>query len=617
MEVPKKSQKTSKRKPKNLPATPQADVDAFVYEFGPFVLDEKEQLLTRNGNAVPLTPKVFDILLLLVQNSGSLVSKQSLLGKIWPDAFVEEANLNVNVATLRKALGERPTEHHFIETIPKRGYRFVANVVKLKVGCDSRHCISTKPDSKPAETNRKRKSKVFNSLAVLPFYNESSDPNAEYLSDGLTESIINSLSHLKDLRIIGHNSVFRYIGKEHDGRVVGKELRVKLVVTGRILLLGETLIVRAELIDVQTGWHIWGEQYHRKFSDVLKVEKEVSQKISSALKHRLTREEKVDVSSSSTENAEAHKAYLKGRYHWSKFDLISSKKAAEYFLQAIEIDPTYALAYAGLADAYYRLANVYAPTREAMPKARAAAMKALEIDDTLSEAHAAMGIIKMFYEWDWSGAEKEFNRAIESNHNNAIAHQRFGLYFNLLGRFDEATRELELAMLIDPLSPHSYWSITLTYFLTRQYEKTIEEVQRTLEMEHDYKPALYLLGRTYEQCGQLDQALEVFKRILALSNVPMFLGALGHSYARSGEHEKARRVLKDLQEQSKERYVSAYSQAIIHQALGEEDQTFLCLEKACEDRCEMMTWLKIDPDFESVQNDLRFTNLLRRVGLSN
>jgi TolB-like protein/tetratricopeptide (TPR) repeat protein len=617
MEVPRKSQKISKRKPKGLPATHHADVGAVVYEFGPFLLDEKEQLLTRNGNAVPLTPKVFDILLLLVQNSGCLVSKQSLLGKIWPDAFVEEANLNVNVATLRKALGERPTEHQFIETIPKRGYRFVANVVKLKVYRDPGHGTATKPDSQWAETNREREAKIFNSLAVLPFYNESSDPNVEYLSDGLTESIINSLSHLQDLRIIGHNSVFRYRGKELDGRMAGKELRVKSVVTGRILQFGEKLIVRAEMIDVQTGWHIWGEQYHRKLVDVLKVQQEVSHKISLALKHLLTHEGKVKVSSRSIENAEAHKAYFKGRYHWSKFDLVSSKKAAEYFVQAIEIDPTYALAYAGLADAYYRLSNVYAPTREAMSKARAAAMKALEIDDTLSEAHAAMGIIKMLYEWDWSGAEKEFNRAIKSNHNNAIAHQRFGLYFNLLGRFDEAIRELELAMRIDPLSPHSYWSFTLTYFLTRQYDKAVEEVQKTLEMERDYKPALYLLGRTYEQCGQQDQAIEVFKRILALSNAPMFLGALGHSYARSGEHEKARKVLKDLQEQSKQRYVSAYSQAIIHLALGEKNQTFLCLEKACEDRCEMMTWLKIDPDFEAVQSDLRFTTLLRRVGLSN
>ena len=344
----------------------------------------------------------------------------------------------------------------------------------------------------------------------------------------------------------------------------------------------------------------------------------MSQKISIALKHQLTHEEKVKVSGSSTENAEAYKAYLKGRHHWSKFDLVSSKKAADYFVQAIEIDPTYALAYAGLADAYYRLSNVYAPTREAMPKAKAAAKKALEIDDTLSEAHAAMGIIKLFYEWDWLGAEKEFNKAIESNHNNAIAHQRFGLYFNLLGQFEEARRELELAMLIDPLSPHSYWSLTLTFFLTRQYEKAIQEVQKALEMERDYKPALYLLGRTYEQFGQLDQAIEVFKRILTLSNnAPMFLAALGHSYALSGEHRQARKVLEDLQQQSKHSYVSAYGQAIIHLALDDKDRTFSCLENACEDRCEMMTWLRIDPDFDSIRSDLRFTSLLRRVGLSN
>ena len=609
MEVLKKPQKISKRSPKRSKTQGALGSGNVYYKFGPFNLDEAERLLLRNGVKVPLTPKVFDTLLILVQNAGKLVTKEHLLQNVWPDTFVEEANLSVNVATLRKALSDGHGEPDFIETLPKRGYRFAANVI-------TERRQNTAPVRKVHEDSHKPHREKVHSLAIMPFYNESPDPNAEYLSDGLTESIINSLSHLQGLRIIGHNSVFRYRGKELDGRVVGKELRVKSIVTGKILQLGERLIVRAEMIDVQTGWHLWGEQYPRKLSDVLKVQEEVSQKISIALKHILTREEKAKVSSSSsTENPDAYKAYLKGRHHWGKFDLSSSRKAAEYFVQAIEIDPTYALAYAGLADAYYRLSNVYAPTREAMPKARAAALKALEIDDTLSEAHAAMGIIKMFYEWDWSGAEEEFNKAIENNHNNAIAHQRFGLFFNLRERFDEARQELDQAVLIDPLSPHSYWSLALTYFLTRQYEKAIEEVQKALEMERDYKPVLYLLGRTYEQCGQVDQAIEIFKKIFALSNSPMFLGALGHAYAVSGQERLAREVLNDFQELSKRSYVSAYSQAIIHLALGDEDQTFACLEKACNDRCEMMTWLRIDPCFDTIRSDPRFTNLLHRVGL--
>ena len=608
MEVLKKRQKISKRNPKGSKAqTPKSD--SVCYRFGLFQLDEAERLLSRGGVKVPLTPKVFDTLLILVQRAGKLVTKEYLLQKVWPDTFVEEANLSVNIATLRKALGVAG-ESEYIETLPKRGYRFAVKVISERW---QRPATTRKADG----DLRKQNHDGVHSLAIMPFSNKSSDPNAEYLSDGLTESIINSLSHLQDLRIISRSSVFRYKDKELDVRMIGRQLRVKSVVTGRILQLGQKLIIRAELIDAQTGWHLWGEQYQRKFSDVLKVQQDVSQKISVALKHHLTREEKVKVTSRSTENAEAYKAYLKGRYHWSKFDLNSSKKAAEYFLQAIEIDPTYALAYAGLADAYYRLSNVYAPSRDSMPKAKAAAMKALEIDDTLSEAHAAMGIIKLLFEWDWSGAEEEFNKAIERNHNNAIAHQRFGLYFNLLGRFEEATRELELAMLIDPLSPHSYWSLTLTLFLTGQYEKAIEEVQKTFEIERDYKPALYLLGRTYEKCGRLDEAIEVFKRLLALSNAPLFLGAMGHSYALSGNHREARQVLSDLDQQSKRCYVSAYSQAIIHLALGDKDQTFTCLEKAYAARCEMMTWLRIDPDFNSVRNDPRFIDLLRRVGLGS
>src|SRR6185369_8533104 len=226
-----------------------------------------------------------------------------------------------------------------------------------------------------------------------------------------------------------------------------------------------------------------------------------------------------------------------------------------------------------------------------------------------------MGILKMLYEWDWPGAEKEFIKAIESNHNNAIAHQRFGLYFNLLGRFDEARSELELAMLIDPLSPHSYWSLTLTYFLTCQYDKAIEEVKKALEIERDYKPALYLLGRTYERCGRVDEAIEIFKKIFASSNSPMFLGALGRAYASRGKQRLAKDVLKELEVLSKRCYVSAYSRAIIHLALGDEKRTFEYLEKACDDRCEMMTWLNIDPTFDNIRTDPRFTTLLHRVGL--
>ena len=607
MEILKKPQKISKRSPKG--SKTEAASGSVYYRFGSFQLDEAERLLLCNGVKVPLTPKVFDTLLILVQSAGRLVTKEELLQKVWPDSFVEEANLSVNIATLRKALSDGHGEAEFIETLPKRGYRFTANVII------ERWEENAPPVRKANGTLPRQHRDTLHSLAIMPFYNESPDPNAGYLSDGLTESIINSLSHLQGLRIIGHNSVFRYRGKELDGRMVGKELRVRSVVTGKILQLGERLIIRAEMIDVHTGWHIWGDQYDRKLSNVLRLQEEISQKISAALKDRLTSEKKAQASSGSTENTEAYKAYLKGRHHWGKFDLVSSRKAAEYFVQAIEIDPTYALAYAGLADAYYRLSNVYAPTREAMPKARAAAVKALEIDGTSSEAHAAMGIIKMFYEWDWSGAEKEFKKAIENNHNNAIAHQRFGLYFNLLGRFDEAVRELELAVLIDPLSPHSYWSLTLTYFLTCQYEKAIEEVQKALEIERDYKPVLYLLGRTYERTGQLDQAIEVFKKIFALSNSPMFLGALGRAYAGSGQHELARDVLKELEELSKRYYVSAYSKAIIHLALGDEEHALACLEKACDDRCEMMTWLRIDPSFDSIRSDPRFTNLLHRVGL--
>ena len=316
-----------------------------------------------------------------------------------------------------------------------------------------------------------------------------------------------------------------------------------------------------------------------------------------------------------TENGEAYKNYLKGRYHWNKFDQISLKRAIDYFSRAIDADPTYALAYAGLADSYYRLSNVYAPTRDAMPKAKAAAIKALEIDDELSEAHAALGLIRMLYEWDWSGAQKELGRAVEITPNNAVAHQRLGLFLMLLGRFHEAKQHLEIVLTVDPLSAHAYWHTALSLFLQHKHELAIEEIRKALDLDSHFQPALYLLGRIQLALGKIGRALEVFTRLLALSDAPLFVAALGYSYALAGKKRQARSVLMELESQSIHRYVSAYSKATIHLALGEKNDAFSCLEEACTNRCEMLTWLKVDPAFDIVRTDLRFTNLLRRVGL--
>jgi TolB-like protein/Tfp pilus assembly protein PilF len=614
MEVPKKSRKTSKRKPKDLPA-PQADTEAFVYGFGPFLLDEKERLLIRNGKAVPLTPKVFDVLLLLLQNSGSLVSKHSLLSKIWPDAFVEEANLNVNIATLRKALGERPGEDHYIETIPKLGYRFVAKVVKREANCSASRRHSSPTLYVERQTENDRELKNFNSLAVLPFHNGSEDPNTEYLSDGLTESIINSLSQLKDLRVLGRNTVFRYKYKEIDPQQIGQELGVRSVLTGRVLQLGDRTIIRAEVTDVKDGWQIWGEQYQRKLSDILAVQEGIAEEISSKLRLKLTVDEKRLLTKRHTDNSAAYHFYLKGRYHWNKYAHKGLSTAIEYFRKAIEEDPVYALAYVGLSDSYYRLSNLYSPTTEVMPKAKLAAQRALEIDETLAEAHAALGLVLMFYEWDWTGARREFSRAIELNPGCAVAHQRLAQYLNYVGNFAEAMHEEELALHLDPLSPSICSSIALEFFFMGDYEQAIQQAEKTLEIDPDYHPTHYLLGWIHKRRGDLAKALDSFERVMILDDSSLFLAALGHAYGLNGDQTKALSILDQLDKRSKHQYVSSYCRALVYVGLDNKDLAFQWLERAFKERSEMIPWLKVGADCDSLRSDPRFHNLLRRCGL--
>ncbi len=607
MKVLREFQKISKRTPADGGTTTSGRL---VYKFGPFVLDQLERVLLRGEESVSLTPKVFDTLVALVGSAGHLVTKEGLLEEVWPDTFVEEANLSVNIAVLRKALGKHGDNQQYIETISKRGYRFAANVERVE-----RDSVESSV-KQPASTGKTSAPQSASSLAVLPFENVGADPNFEYLSDGLTESIINGLSHLKNLRVSARNTVFRYkVANRIDPQEIGQELGVQSIVTGRILQFGDRVVISAELVDVTNGWQLWGEQYHRSLSDVLEIQEEISQAICSRLKARLTREEKERLGQYYTEDPEAYHLYLKGRYHWNKYAEQGLRKAIDYFSQAIEVDPTYALAYAGIADSYYRLSNLYAPVTEAMPKVKAAALKALEIDETLAEAHAALGLVNMSYEWDWASAEIEFTRAVALKPNYAIAHQRLGLFFQLQERFDRAITEMQAAVELDPLSPQLCQSIATTFFLMRDYDQALKELQKALEMDGNYYPALYLLGHINVQQGNLTEAIAIFQRILNLADAPILHAALGRALALAGQQSSARKVLKDLEQQSKERYVSGTHKAVIHLALGDTNRTFECLEEALRNRCEMMTWLKVDPAYDTIRRDLRFQKLLRRVGL--
>jgi TolB-like protein/Tfp pilus assembly protein PilF len=450
---------------------------------------------------------------------------------------------------------------------------------------------------------------------VLPFENESKDPDVEYLADGLTESIINNFSHLEDFRVIGRNTVFRYKAKSPDPQTIGEELGVRSLLTGRILRLGDEVIIRAEVVDVKEKWQIWGEQYHRKFSDLLMVQEEISEEISKKLKLKLTVDEKKLLTKRYTDNPAAYHLYLKGRYHWNKYAHKGLSTAIEYFRKAIEEDPLYALAYAGLSDSYYRLSNLYAPTAEAMPKAKLAAQRALEIDDTLPEAHAALGLVLMFYDWDWQNAKKEFSRAIELNPGCAIAHQRLAQYFNLVSNFAEAMREYAVALDLDPLSPTICSSVAFEFFLMGDYDQAIQQAEKSLEIDPNHPPTHYLLGWVHQRRGDFSKALDSFERVTILDDSSLYLAALGHAYGLNGDQPKALNVLDQLEKRSKHQYVSSYCRALVYVGLDEKDLAFQWLERAFEERSEMIPWLNTGVDCDSLRSDPRFHNLLRRCGL--
>jgi len=458
--------------------------------------------------------------------------------------------------------------------------------------------------------------KAIDSVAVLPFANASGDPNTEYLSDGITEGVINSLSQLPQLQVMARSTVFHYKGRDDDPRKIGRDLHVGAVLVGRILQRGERVNIQTELVDVATGSQIWGEQYNRGLADLQTVQEEISREISGKLRLKLRGEEQSRLARGHTENAEAYQLYLKGRSAFNKRGAESLKRAIQYFEQATTLDPRFAQAYVGLANTYGVISTYSGglPPKESMPKAKEAALKALELDDTLAEAHAALAYVKSTYDRDWTGAEREFKRALELNPNYVDGRYFYAyIYLSAMGRQEEAVAQMKRALETDPLSLIVNANLGGVYYFERRYDQAIEQCRKTLEIESDFTPAHVRLQETYEQTGMYEQAIAEIQRTdnEGRRQAPL----LERAYRAGGARGYLQKLLELTMDRAKREYVAPNRVARIYARLGDNARAFEWLEKACAERDHFVRYLKVDPSYDSLRSDPRFQDLLRCIGL--
>ena len=577
----------------------RANDGSWVIHFGVFEADLRAGELRRNGSKVKLQEQPFQILAMLLERPEEIVTREELRARLWSaDTFVDfDHGLNSAIRRLRDALGDSAENPSFVETLGRRGYRFIAPVASRVL--------------------RERQHEPIESVAVLPFANRSADPNTDYLSDGITESLINNLSQISTLRVTARSTVFRYKGKDADPRKVGSDLHVRAVVSGRLLKRGSSLIIQAELMDVATGSQLWGGQYNRQAENVFLLQDDLSIEISEKLRLRLTGDEKRRLTKRYTEDAEAYRLYLKGRYHWNKRNPEGLQKAVDYFQQALNRDPVYPLAYAGLADTYAYLSFFHVvPPRQAMPKAKAAAVKALEIDDHLAEAHVSLGYVSFTYDGDWSAAGKHFEQALALNPIYSGAHTFYAFYLSSLGRSEEALAVAKRALDLDPASPAVSHSLAVQLYLARRFDQAIEQAHNTLEMDANFAISYQLLGEVHVSKGQYREGLLALEKSSALSRTSAISRALvGYSHARLGERSAALRIIEELTSASKHSFIPAFLYALVYAGLEDKDQAFGWLEKAYEERFNRLAYLKQDALWDPLRSDPRFIDMLRRLGI--
>jgi len=634
------------------------------YEFGPFCLDPAEQTLLREGRPIPLRPKVFDILLVLIENHGHLVEKEKLMNSVWTEQFVEEGNLNKNVSMLRRVLGEGDSGHKYIETVPKRGYRFVADVREVNDHEESdlvldadeqRSSDSQKVPKYPAsgsETTQAR-TRPFNrtwvplivitivllatlaylvfirgkrpqptpniaSIVVLPFQNLSDDPAQEYFADGMTDALIGDLAQLGSLRVISRTSAMHYKGTNKSLPEIARELKVDAVVEGTVQRSGDRVHVRAQLIHAASDSHLWAAEYDRDLRDVLALQSEVARTIASEVRIKITPAEQRLLAPKRVIAREAIDDYLQGRYYLNRRAEQNLRKAIDFFEGAIQADPNYAQAYAGLADCYNQLGTAMIgvlPPSEARRTAETAARKALEIDNDVAEAHAALGYVN-YFNWNWTTAEEEFKRAIELNPNYASAHSQYAHYLVCRGRVDQALAEINRAQELDPLSLSL--SSRRGFILTnaRRYEDAREQLRRVIAIDPNYYEAHWGLALNCFANKQVDEGINEAEKAVAVSGrAPAALGVLGLAYGLAGQKRKANDVLNELLQLQQKRYVTPMAFTYVYIGLGNKDQAFAWLEKAYQERSNPIAFFKVSPTVDPLRSDPRFVDLLRRTGL--
>jgi TolB-like protein/DNA-binding winged helix-turn-helix (wHTH) protein/Tfp pilus assembly protein PilF len=648
------------------------ETPSLIFRFGSFEAKPRTQELSKNGTPLRLRGQPFAILELLLNRAGEVVTREEIKQKLWPaDTFVDfEHGLNTSIKKLRQALCDSATEPRYIETIPRLGYRFiapveatveakakkptavvetvaeedlknpvsqvgvgrprlhlflapavlvlVAGVLVFNVAGTQTRLFALFRSTKNASVAVASAPKPLPSIAVLPLQNLSNNLAEDYFADGMTDELTTDLAQFGSLRVISRTSAMHYKSASKTAPEVGRELGVDTLIEGTVQRVGDRVRIRVQLIDSASDRHLWARSYDHELKDVLVLQSSAARDIAEEVEGKVV-SPPTDARPLNLHPVEpaAYEAYLKGRYFWNKRTEDGLKKSIDYYEQAISQDPKFAAAYAGMAGSYSILGSDVLPARVASAKAHVAASKALELDPTIAEGHAELGLIEFYYDWDWTRSEQEFRRAIELNPNYATAHQWYGYYLAAMSRFQEALEEARKAQQIDPLSLSINTTLAGRYRDLHQYAQAIDLNRRTLEMDPTFVPAHIALGATYEDQGNWSQAISEYQQAVAISqNNPIALASLGSAYGHLGDQAAARKMIARLQEASKRHYVSAFDMATVFAGIGDPDSAFHWLEKAYAQRESQMAFLNITRRMDPLRSDPRFADLLRRMGLS-